>query len=101
MWRAISAFLLIVGIAAGFALLCSFAQAQEAAKTFTLTVTNQDLQVLSAALDELPRKVSEPVVVKLQQQLVGQMAPSPAQIPGDKSHDAGAVQMPKPDDTKK
>ncbi len=51
-------------------------------KTFTLTVTNQDLQVLSAALDELPRKVSQPVVVKLQQQLVGQMAAAePAKEP--------------------
>jgi len=48
-------------------------------KTFTLTVTTQDLQVLSAALDELPRKASQPVVMKLQQQLMGQMAPPPAQ----------------------
>lgn len=57
------------------------AQAQDAAKTYTLTVTNQDLQVLSAGLDELQRKVSEPVVEKLQKQLIPQMqtvAPPPA-----------------------
>ena len=76
MWRAIGAFLLIVGIAAGFALLCSFAQAQEATKTFSFTVTMQDLQVMSAGLDELPRKVSQPVVEKLQKQLLPQMKPA-------------------------
>lgn len=44
-------------------------------KTFTLTVTGQDLQVLSAGLDELPRKVSDPLVQKLQKQLIPQMQP--------------------------
>lgn len=70
---------LLIPLAAGALLWAGAAQAQD--KTFTLTVTNQDLQVLSAALDELPRKVSEPVVVKLQQQLVGQMAPPAASAP--------------------
>lgn len=70
---------LLFPLAAGALLWAGVAQAQD--KTFTLTVTNQDLQVLSAALDELPRKVSEPVVVKLQQQLVGQMAPPAASAP--------------------
>ena|SRR3984885_3951195 len=51
------------------------AMAQDAPKTFTLTVTSQDLNVLSAALDELPRKVSEPIVQKLQKQLIPQMQP--------------------------
>lgn len=44
-------------------------------KTFTLTVTGPDLQVLSAGLDELPRKVSQPVIEKLQKQLIPQMQP--------------------------
>ena len=57
----------------------SAAHAQD--KTFTLTVTNQDLQVMSAALDELPRKVSEPLVFKLQQQLAPQMTPAQAAEP--------------------
>lgn len=45
-------------------------------KTFTLTVTAQDLNVLSAGLDELPRKVSEPLVQKFQKQLIPQMQPA-------------------------
>jgi hypothetical protein len=48
-------------------------QAQE--KTFTLTVNAQDLQILSAGLDELPRKISEPIVQKFQKQLLPQMQP--------------------------
>jgi hypothetical protein len=63
-------------IAAAALALASGASAQD--KTFTLTVTNQDLQVLSAGLDELPRKISEPLVEKLQRQLVPQMQPAPA-----------------------
>lgn len=51
------------------------ASAQDAPKSFTLTVTSQDLNVLSAGLDELPRKVSEPVVQKFQKQLLPQMQP--------------------------
>lgn len=78
----------------------TLAHAQEAAKTFTLTVTNQDLQVLSAALDELPRKVSEPVVEKLQQQLVGQMqaatppAASPASAPASEPKPVAPAEKP-------
>lgn len=49
------------------------AQAQD--KTYSITVTMQDLQVVSAGLDELPRKVSEPVVERLQKQLLPQMQP--------------------------
>jgi len=49
------------------------AQAQE--KTFTLTVTTHDLQAISAGLDELPRKVSEPIVQNFQKQLLPQMQP--------------------------
>jgi hypothetical protein len=44
-------------------------------KTFTLTVTAQDLNVISAGLDELPRKASEPLVQKFQKQLIQQMQP--------------------------
>lgn len=50
------------------------AQAQE--KTFTLTVNAQDLQVMSAGLDELPRKISEPIIQKFQKQLLPQMQPA-------------------------
>jgi hypothetical protein len=64
--------LVILAIALLFA---GLASAQDAPRTFTLTVTSQDLNVLSAALDELPRKVSEPVVQKLQKQLIPQMQP--------------------------
>lgn len=64
---------LLLPLAAGALLWVGVAQAQD--KTFTLTVTNQDLQVLSAALDELPRKVSEPVVEKFQKQIMPQMVP--------------------------
>lgn len=56
-------------------LVAGAASAQDAPKTFTLTVTSQDLNVLSAGLDELPRKVSEPLVQKFQQQLIPQMQP--------------------------
>lgn len=56
-------------------LFASAASAQDAPKTFTLTVTAQDLSVLQAALDELPRKVSEPIVQKLQKQLIPQVQP--------------------------
>jgi hypothetical protein len=61
------------------------AQAQE--KTFTLTVNARDLQVISAGLDELPRKVSQPIVEKFQQELLPQMKPVEAK-PADKT---GAV----------
>jgi hypothetical protein len=57
----------------------SAAHAQD--KTFTLTVTNQDLQVMSAALDELPRKISQPLVEKLQHQLVPQIQAPKAEEP--------------------
>jgi hypothetical protein len=56
-------------------------------KTFTLTVTSQDLNVLSAALDELPRKVSEPIVQKFQKQLLPQMQPVEApKAPAPEQH---------------
>lgn len=45
------------------------------AQTFTLTVTAQDLQTLSAGLDELPRKISQPMIEKFQKQLLPQMQP--------------------------
>lgn len=64
---------LLLPLAAGALLWAGVAHAQD--KTFTLTVTNQDLQVLSAALDELPRKVSQPMVEKLQRELMPQMTP--------------------------
>ena len=38
-------------------------------KTFTLTVTEHDAEVIGVALNELPRKMSEPVFAKLQQQI--------------------------------
>lgn len=59
-------------------LLAASANAQDAPKTFTLTVTAQDLNVLQAGLDELPRKISEPIVQKFQKQLIPQMQPEPA-----------------------
>lgn len=69
-------------------------------KTYTLTVTTADLQVLSTALDELQRKISQPLVEKLQKELIPQMqpiaapvAPQPAPIPAP---DAPAVQNPHP-----
>lgn len=71
------------------------AQAQD--KTFTVTVTMQDLQVVSAGLDELPRKISEPVVEKLQKQLLPQMQPS---TPAKDFKDFTPV-PPKPADAKK
>lgn len=60
--------LLFAALCVGF---CMPALAQE--KTFTLTVGQQDLQVLSAGLDELPRKISQPVIEKLQKQIIPQM----------------------------
>jgi hypothetical protein len=58
------------------------AQAQE--KTYTLTVTGADLQAMSAGLDELPRKISEPIVQKFQKQLLPQMQPVEAK-PAEKT----------------
>jgi PBP1b-binding outer membrane lipoprotein LpoB len=58
------------------------AQAQD--KTFTLTVNARDLQVISAGLDELPRKVSQPIVEKFQQELLPQMKPVEAK-PAEKT----------------
>jgi hypothetical protein len=44
-------------------------------KAFNLSVSMQDLQAISAGLDELPRKISEPIVQKFQKQLLPQMQP--------------------------
>ena len=46
-------------------------------KTFTLNVTQADLNMLAAALDEMPRKVSQPLIERLQKQLLPQMQPAP------------------------
>lgn len=62
-----------IPLLAGALLWAGAAHAQD--KTFTLTVTAQDLQALSAGLDELPRRVSQPLVEKLQKQLIPQMQP--------------------------
>lgn len=43
-------------------------------KTFALTVTEQELNVISAGLDELPRKFSQPLMTKLQEQINKQVA---------------------------
>ena len=45
-------------------------------KTFTLTVTEHDAEVIGVALNELPRKMSEPVFAKLQQQIGQQQRPA-------------------------
>jgi hypothetical protein len=70
-------------LACGAALLWAGIVHAQDAKTFTLNVTQQDLQIMSAALDELPRKISEPVVEKLQKQLIPQMQPK-ADVPAAK-----------------
>ncbi len=44
-------------------------------KEFTLTVTEQDIQILSAALAEMPFKVSAALIAKLQSQINEQNAP--------------------------
>lgn len=44
-------------------------------KEFTLHVTAADLQLLQAALDELPRKFSQPLIEKLQKQIIEQVKP--------------------------
>jgi hypothetical protein len=53
------------------------AQTAPAEKTFTLNVTQADLNMLAAALDEMPRKVSQPLIERLQKQLMPQMQPAP------------------------
>lgn len=55
----------------------SVANAQEAPKQFTLTVTTEELQVIGKALEELPFKQSAPVMNKLNTQVQQQLAPTP------------------------
>lgn len=50
-------------------------------KTFRLTVTEQELNVLSAGLVELPYKVSAPLITKLQGQIGGQLRSAAAGEP--------------------
>jgi hypothetical protein len=52
----------------------------ETEKTFTLTVTEQDLNIISAGIAELPFKVSAALIQKLQGQINEQVQPtSPAE----------------------
>jgi hypothetical protein len=79
MRQALIALALIASLGLAF---ISFAQdvvrAQTAPeKTFTLNVTQADLNMLAAALDEMPRKVSQPLIERLQKQLLPQMQPAP------------------------
>ena len=43
-------------------------------KTFQLTVTEQELNIISAAIVELPFKVAQPLIQKLQSQINSAMA---------------------------
>lgn len=51
-------------------------------KTFTLTISEQDVQVLGQALGELPFKVAAGVITKINQQLMEQQKPAAeAEVP--------------------
>lgn len=44
-------------------------------KTFKLTVTSEDLQIIGTALDDLPFKKAAPLIQKLNQQIQMQTTP--------------------------
>lgn len=67
----------------------SVANAQEAPKQFTLTVTSEELQVIGKALEELPFKQSAPMMNKLNTQVQSQINPTPRAEP-----------IPKPEENK-
>ena len=43
--------------------------------TYTITLTQDQLQIIAAALGELPMKIAAPVVAELNKQITGQMKP--------------------------
>ena len=78
----------------GFALLAAWwlfeavdtirAQAQPE-RNYTLTVSPQELRHLDAAVNELPKKIADPLIVKLQAQIAAQdKAAAEAQKPEPK-----------------
>ena len=52
-------------------------------KEFTLIVTEEDVRIIGAALDELPRKFSNTLVMKLQEQINTQVNTPPAPVEED------------------
>lgn len=61
----------------------SIAMAQEPPKQFTLTVTQEDLQVIGSALEALPFKQAAPLIQKFNQQIQSQVRP-PVPLPAPK-----------------
>jgi hypothetical protein len=43
--------------------------------TYTLTLTQEQLQVIAAGLGELPMKIAAPLVQEINKQIAGQMKP--------------------------
>jgi hypothetical protein len=68
-------------LAMTFAALTTTINAQEQPKQFNLTVTPEELQVIGAALEELPFKKSAPLMNKLNTQVQSQMATTPKTDP--------------------
>lgn len=62
---------LIVAIFA--AAVATVAQAQQPQRTFTLQVSDADLQVIGRALESLPYRESAPVIARLQQQVASML----------------------------
>ena len=61
--------LILIG---GLAAMSAFAEepaVQQEQKTYTLTVTEAELNVIGQAIGELPYRVSAPILAKLQQQI--------------------------------
>ncbi len=48
---------------------------------YSIKLTEQELNILSAALVELPFKVAAPLVAKINQQIAEQQKPAPAEKP--------------------
>lgn len=40
---------------------------------FTIVLSSDDLAIIGAALDELPRKISNPILVRIQEQINDQL----------------------------
>lgn len=51
---------------------------------YTVTIDENDLQVLSAALIELPYKISAPLIDKLNRQIAEQRASKPENVKEEK-----------------
>jgi hypothetical protein len=72
--------LLALALLVNHGMIADRAQAQDAPKEFTLTVTTPDLQVLSAGLAELPYKTVQPLMAKLQAQVIKQQQPEAPKV---------------------